>query len=993
MTNQQDMWEKLGFHESDLIAVGSNKPFLLNDPKKVWLVYTGKVDIFAVRVENGEAVGVRRHLFRIEAGQAVLGMDLKHYRREIGLLAVGVSATRLLPVERGRLEALARMSSAEAANGEIVASLVNPWVSGLSSGLSRSLTVPHDFEPLESGQELRLETSRITRPRKGILWVHSRRGAVWFMGRNDLLLMDENDWLPVSEYTWLQTPGKSTLHALDTVTFFQQPLAWDSLETFHRTALNLIIRTVERERRIEGERLKTSAEFDRSYLRNAFVYLASVLSAQTTTSNLIADYGIQDPLLTAARLVGDALGIPIRPLPSNIDGEAEAQTLEGIAAASHIRTRQVALRGDWWREDHGPLLGYIEANNTAANGGRAAKNTRRPVALLPVSPSEYRLHDPADLSSQRVTQAVAASLSNFAYTFYRPFPDRPLRAWEILTFGLQGARRDLLTVLLMGIAGGILGIIPPLVIGLLFDQVIPNGDAALLFTIALILLACAIAAALFQITRSIAVLRLESKLDASVQAAVWDRLLKLPVPFFRDYTAGDLTNRALGIGVIRQAISGTVLLSVLSGVFSIFSFILLFFIDSNLALLATGLVFIAVVATTIAGILQARHQRALTDLQGKISGTILQIITGIAKLRIAGVESRAFAYWAREFGAQRTLSFKVRTIANSLTVFNSVYIVIATMVIFAAVGLTPAESRLSTGSFVAFYAAFGQFLFAALQLSAAFISLLRLLPVYQRARPIFHTLPEVTEAKTHPGPLSGEIEINRVSFRYQEKASLVLNNLSLHIRRGEFLALVGPSGSGKSTLMRLLLGFDTPESGAIFYDGQNLNSLDLRAVRRQLGVVLQNSQLITGDLYSNIAGESRLTLEEAWAAAAAAGIDEDIRQMPMGMNTFVSAGAGTLSGGQRQRILIARAVAHRPRILLFDEATSALDNQTQAIVSRSLEQLEATRIVIAHRLTTILRADRIIVFDKGRIAQQGSYDQLMRDETGLFAELARRQLE
>jgi ABC-type bacteriocin/lantibiotic exporter with double-glycine peptidase domain len=277
-------------------------------------------------------------------------------------------------------------------------------------------------------------------------------------------------------------------------------------------------------------------------------------------------------------------------------------------------------------------------------------------------------------------------------------------------------------------------------------------------------------------------------------------------------------------------------------------------------------------------------------------------------------------------------------------------------------------------------------------LSAAFISLLRLVPVYERAQPILHTLPEVNAFKADPGELTGEIEISRVTFRYKDKGPTVLNDVSLHFKHGEFVALVGPSGSGKSTLLRLLLGFETPEAGGVFYDDQNLNSLDLRAVRKQLGVVLQNSHVISGDLFTNIIGQSRLTMDDAWEAARLAGLDEDIRQMPMGMHTFVSSGSSTLSGGQRQRLLIARAIAHRPRILLFDEATSALDNQTQAVVSSSLSQLDSTRIVIAHRLSTIINADRIVVLDKGQIVQEGTYNELMQSRDGLFAELARRQL-
>ena len=219
----------------------------------------------------------------------------------------------------------------------------------------------------------------------------------------------------------------------------------------------------------------------------------------------------------------------------------------------------------------------------------------------------------------------------------------------------------------------------------------------------------------------------------------------------------------------------------------------------------------------------------------------------------------------------------------------------------------------------------------------------------------------------------------------------MLEDVSLTAEPGEFVAIVGPSGAGKSTVFRLLLGFERPETGTVSYDGQSLGELDARAVRRQLGVVIQNARILAGPIFQNIVGAANLTLDDAWEAARIAGIAEDIERLPMGMHTFISDAAAAFSGGQRQRLLIARAVVARPRVLLFDEATSALDNRTQAAVSSALEQLQATRIVIAHRLSTIQHADRIVVLERGRIVEQGHYDELMESD-GLFASLARRQI-
>jgi len=350
--------------------------------------------------------------------------------------------------------------------------------------------------------------------------------------------------------------------------------------------------------------------------------------------------------------------------------------------------------------------------------------------------------------------------------------------------------------------------------------------------------------------------------------------------------------------------------------------------------------------------------------------------------------------WAREFSRQQQLCIKAVGILNGLTVFNSIFPLAAVAVIFAyhqqllSVVGAPA---LTTGEFVAFLAAFSQFLWAALMLSSTLVSALDVVPTYERATPILRSIPEVTDAKATPGKLAGMLEVSHVTFRYKPDTPLVLRDVSIRILPGQFVAIVGASGCGKSTLFRMMLGFEVPESGAIYFDGQDLTGLDIQAVRRQIGVVLQSSRPISGSVFDNIVGSAPLSVQDAWAAARLAGLSTDIERMPMGMHTHLGDGGGSISGGQRQRLMVARAIVGRPRILLFDEATSALDNNTQAVVSQSLESLQATRIVIAHRLSTIMRADNILVMDKGSVVDGGTYDELLSRE-GIFRDLAKRQM-
>jgi ABC-type bacteriocin/lantibiotic exporter with double-glycine peptidase domain len=380
-------------------------------------------------------------------------------------------------------------------------------------------------------------------------------------------------------------------------------------------------------------------------------------------------------------------------------------------------------------------------------------------------------------------------------------------------------------------------------------------------------------------------------------------------------------------------------------------------------------------------------------VEGRISALVLQLLTGVSKLRVTGAESRAFAEWAREFAQKKKLALRTGMIEGWLATFNAAFPVVSAMLIFWVL-LTYVQgpgASMSAGHFIAFYTAFGTFLAQMLQLSNAAMSVLLVVPLYERAQPILDAMPEVDTTKADPGELAGRIDVDHVSFRYVEDGPLILNDVSIQIAAGEYVAIVGPSGSGKSTLFRMLLGLDNPESGAIYFDGKNLSQLDVAKTRRRMGTVMQTGKIRNGSIFENIVGSSPLTMEDAWEAARMAGFDLDVKQMPMGMQTMLQQGGMTLSGGQRQRLMIARAIVNKPRILLLDEATSALDNRTQAIVSQSLQGLQATRVAIAHRLSTIRHADKIYVLEGGRLAQAGTYDELS-SQSGLFADLIRRQV-
>jgi NHLM bacteriocin system ABC transporter ATP-binding protein len=521
------------------------------------------------------------------------------------------------------------------------------------------------------------------------------------------------------------------------------------------------------------------------------------------------------------------------------------------------------------------------------------------------------------------------------------------------------------------------------------DSVLPSANRSELLQLVLMLALTAVGVAAFTFSRGLAANRIRTRVGNNMQAAVVDRLLSLPAPFFRDHQAGDLAQRAMGIESILQKISGTAESAVFGWVFGLFSLFYLFFLDLGLALLAVVLVGMKLIWTLALDYRALLMQRHGAKLSGEIASRVFQILNGIAKLRAQGAENRGFALWAALFSRQKSLDVRVRRVGIALATMDGAYGVACSMSMFAAVAFLTPDMR--PGEFISFSAAFGQFIGATMALSASLTGMLAVIPLYERGLPILQTMPESAGAAQAPGPLSGAIEVSAVSFRYGADGPDVLNQLSISIRAGEFVALVGPSGCGKSTLCRLLLGFELPQSGAIYFDGQDLAGLDKVAVRRQIGVVLQHGQLQAGDIYTNIVGASRLSMDDAWEAVKMAGMEEDLRNMPMGMHTIISEGSSTISGGQKQRLMVARAIVRKPKILLFDEATSALDNTTQAIVTKSIAALQATRIVIAHRLSTIISADRIFFIEQGRVAEAGTFEQLMQ-LNGRFKALAERQL-
>ena len=666
-----------------------------------------------------------------------------------------------------------------------------------------------------------------------------------------------------------------------------------------------------------------------------------------------------------------------------------------------MQMRFVTLPADWHTGDSGVLLGYYGEKKQLA-------------AFLPEAPERYRMVTREYPEGVPVTDKVAKDVDKDAFILYAGFPGQKLTGRDFLRFFFrQSWRIDWKTVVAVSVAMGLIPLITPVITETIFKDIIPILDRKGLATVTQVAMVSGFTLAALGIVRSVAFLRLNARGGFAAKAAMIGRMLSLPTSFFRNYQSGDIANRMMGLEQITQLLSGELVGTLFSFIFSFWSLGLMLYYSVKLTAVAVAiwLVYFAVSMFLLSRLVDL--QRKMTVARNKTSGILQQIFTGLTKFRVKGSEEYAYHLWSERFSEEwkwdyeagwlRTYNDVIAVVQPILLALALYYFGIRDLVEAATSGAasgaaaSPAQEALgiseplTVATFIAFQAAYTGF-------NASLNSVMQTLeqfsvikPLLENIRPFLEAEPESADDKLEADVLSGAFEVRNLTFSYGEGLPDVLRDISFRVAAGEHVAIVGKSGCGKSTLIRLLLGFEQPKSGAVYYDGQDLSELSLPSVRSQMGVVLQNGQLMTGDIYRNIIGVNDLTLDDAWAAAEAAGVADDIREMPMQMQTMVSEGSTNISGGQRQRILIAKALAMKPSIIVCDEATSALDNHTQAIVTRSLDKLKATRIVVAHRLSTIRHADRIIVLDQGRIAESGTFKELVA-KGGLFASFVKRQV-
>ncbi|MEG1525317.1 MAG: NHLP bacteriocin export ABC transporter permease/ATPase subunit [Clostridia bacterium] len=660
-------------------------------------------------------------------------------------------------------------------------------------------------------------------------------------------------------------------------------------------------------------------------------------------------------------------------IPEGIDGLQEQ--LEYLLRPSGIMRRSVELTDGWYKDCIGAILA-----ETADDGM---------VALLPSGLNGYTYYDYKAGKSVRINSKTAEFLTGAAVCFYKPLPLKKLGIPDLLRYILSTLSVwDFVMAAVATLAVTMIGLLLPYINNLIFDKVIVSGQLRLLMPISCLLVGVTISSLLIGITKSMVEGRLSSKTDVAVEAAAMMRMLSLPAGFFKQYSAGELNNRVSSIRSLCSTLSDAVLTTGLTSVFSLVYIGQIFRYAPSLVIPALTVILVTVLVSVGSSLLQMKISEQRMELSAKGSGLVFALISGVQKIKLAGAEKRAFSRWAHNY----TKSAKLQYDPPILIKLNGVLTMAITLLGTIAIYYFAAVNQISVADYMAFNVSYGMVSGAISALAGIALTVADIRPVMKLVEPILDTVPEVAEDKKMVTKLSGGLELNNVSFRYNDDMPMVLDDLSIKIRAGEYIAIVGRTGCGKSTLIRLLLGFEKPLKGAVYYDGRDITTLDLKSLRRNIGVVLQDGKLFPGDIFSNITISAPwLSMEEAWTAARMSGVEEDIKRMPMGMHTLISGGSGGISGGQAQRLMIARAIAGKPRILIFDEATSALDNITQRQVSESLDSLKCTRIVVAHRLSTIRQCNRILVLNGGKIVQDGTYEQLINDAGGLFAELVKRQ--
>ncbi len=963
---KSDCLERIAEAMGELFPAAANRPVHLRDSSYVWLVEGAAIDVFGAAITDDGMQSPLKHFVRLQPGQLAFGVDDNGHR--LGFVAKGLKGAHLRRISlSAMLDAIAQSHQADAIAAELVVQC-DSWIESLSNAVAREFeTRPYTEQRLSPGNPI---ASGIASVDQNVLWVVGNNLDVTFLDLVDTV-KGELGMAAVTRHTWIHLHSTQSVACRTSSEFEIGELVTVAMRKFHRAIL---------EAETVHQRLLLA---DDANLQVEQVSLRRQAKAQARRrlANL-SETGV-DPeddgsaLEQALRMIGKYEGFQIK-IP-RIAGNT-IPTLRDYCDASGLRVREVKLAAEdrWWLGDSCAMLAFRRKDD-------------HPVVLIPRHAGRYQVVDAATGRSVDADARTAQDLYRacILYGGLKGHGSAGLR--DLFQAASNHLAYDLTRLVSFGILGGVLALAPAVAVSVLIEEIIPSGDAATLMQFSAVLVGIALVTAFSFVLRGTALMRLEGRLTARLGSALWDRLLRLRLAFFRKYNAGELAARLNVFQDLRDYVSEVAAEAVLSTLFLLPAFALLFFFDPLLGLVFVILGMAALAVTAIFFVLHVDPQRRYMRTSHRMMGEIFQFLNGIAKVRTCGAEDSAFASWAEHYRKCKKSEIRLHFLSEHLSAFNAGLPAFVSALLFWVVAAQE-TGALTIANFLAVHTAAMIFCMSIIMLGNCAREVAFVKPACEQITPILASSPAGSSRSGKIHGLQGEILLDKVGYEFPDSGGRLLHDVSIHAKPGELVGIVGESGAGKTTILRIALGLEEPSSGAVYYDGKSLAQLDIATFRRQLGVVTQDSALQSGNILENIIGKGNaLTVDDAWHAAHLAAIDEEIRAMPMGLYTSVDENSTTLSGGQCQRIRIAAALAHRPRIIFLDEPTSWLDAKTQTQALKGIEESAGTRIVIAHRLSTIRNADRIYVLQAGTVTQVGSFDELMAKQ-GLFRKLAKRQM-
>lgn len=958
----------LAFDFGEEVHCAGNRPLDMGDLQFVLFVEKGAVDLFLVERSDGKDLAAPQHFLRAVSGDFLPGVEALAGETTLQLVAKGLPGTVL---RRLSVVHLALLDHAE------LATHVNAWLIGVSKGLSRDvLSRPLEDTGIQIGL-LQADRNETLSARHGVVWISGlARGAGLFMDLVDPLEQMPDGAFPLTSASWITMTNGAALNAQSSESLAREGRLLEGLGIFHGACLELerlnrFLSVVdEANLDIKKRASRRAAEEDARH-RLFDMYGDSPKERSGTYATALAE---------ALRLIGRDEKIVFRDPEGGASASETEGLLENVLDASEVRGRQVRLNPDekWWIGDNGAMLAFRTADD-------------QPVALLPGILGRYWEADPITGNVVRMTAKRADMLSSEAWSFYPSLPPEGLRLLGILDLAPKRLATDFLRIVVSGFLGCAIMLLPVLVLWLIVEVAIPNDDVGLLYAATGMLASSALIMALLHVLRTSAQMRIGIRVAGRLEAAFWDRLVRLQSSKLSGYAVGDVCMRSTAFWALRDALHGLAANCVVTVAFLLPFIFLVGFLAPHLGAAAITLGLLSLIVTVALGIWQVVPHAKIARINRGLAGKLHEVLSGIFKLRGEGAEGSAFAVWARQYRRQKQAELELSRREGFLHAFCAALPLISTALLLLAAISSDFET-IGVGEFLVVYSAFMLLQAAIVRLGLSFGAIAEVIAALEGAKPILVASLDDPQLGQPVNELKGEILFDHVTFRYDVDGPLILNDVSIHVLPGEFVAIVGESGAGKSTLFRLAMGEVQPYSGTVYFDGRDLKHLNVKQVRRRIGVVPQGVGLHPDDVWDNIAGHHKtVSSDEILRACELANVRQEIMAMPMGLATAVGAGGDVLSGGEIQRIMIGHAMMRNPRIMLLDEATNWLDNNRQATVMHNLSLLTSTRIVIAHRLSTLRHADRIYVLQEGKVAQTGTFAELS-DSEGPFRELIRRQL-